>query len=163
MTIWAVTVPGDPAPKGSMKCVGKRGKGSHQLVEDDKTGRGKRWRAKVTAAGVELRRSIGDTLDGPLGLAVLTVANRPAAAKDRPLPHFRSSHDADKLARMIGDALDDADVYADDSRICWLTSSKVYETEGRAPGATIILWPLLEETHTMQVTRHLLGLAPELN
>ena len=163
MTIWAVTVAGDPAPKGSMKCVGARGKMKHCLVEDDKAGRGKVWRAKVTAAGVELRRSIGDTLDGPLGMAVLVVAQRPAAAKDRVLPHFRSAHDSDKLARLIGDALDDADVYADDSRICWLTSAKVYERDGRTPGATVILWPLLEESHTMQVTRHLLGLAPELN
>lgn len=145
-----------------MKCIGARGKVKHQLVEDDGAGRGKKWRAKVTAAAVELRGHIGHTLDGPLGLAVLVVAEKPPSAKNRPLPHMRSAHDADKLARMVLDAMDDGDVYQDDSRICWLTSAKVYELPTRPAGATILVWSLLEDAHTVQVTRHLLSLAPEL-
>lgn len=166
MTIWAVTVAGDPAPKGSLKCIGRgsaNGRAMHRLIEDDKAGRGKAWRAKVTAAAVELRKSIGETLDGPLGLAVVTVHHRPAAAAKRVLPANRSGHDVDKLSRMLMDALDDGDAFTDDSRVCFLTTAKVYENHTRQAGAVIILWPLLEETHTAQVMAHLLQLAPELN
>lgn len=163
--IWSVTVGGDPAPKGSLKCIGQAPKGGrvmHRLIEDDKAGRGKAWRAKVTAAAVELRKAIGETLDGPLGLAIITVHHRPAAAAKRLLPASRSGHDVDKLSRMLMDALDDGDVFTDDSRVCFLTTAKVYELATRPAGAQIIMWPLASDEHTAQVMRHVLKQAPEL-
>jgi hypothetical protein len=36
--MWTVMVRGLPAPKGSMKCIGKRGNVNHQLVEDKRVG-----------------------------------------------------------------------------------------------------------------------------
>lgn len=160
--IWAVTVAGEPAAKGSMKCIGGRGKVRHQLVESDSSGNGKVWRKQVTAAATELRARIGETLDEPLGVAIISTAIRPAAAKNRVHPANRGARDVDKLARMILDAMDDADVYTDDSRVCFLTSTKVYEDGSRPRGAAVFVWRLADG-HTAQVMAHLLKLAPELN
>lgn len=166
MTVWTLTIPGDPAPKGSLKCVGPRvvkhaGPVLHQLVEDDKAGRGKAWRKAVTAAAKVLRDRIGRTLDAPLGVAVLAVIPRDSkAAETRWLPAVRNG-DVDKLARMVLDAMDDADVYGDDSRICMLLAGKVYEAPDLPAGAWVLVWELTAQASARAMTA-LLKRAPEL-
>ena len=125
-----------PQPKGSMKCIGGRGRVAHQLIEDDKTGSRKIWRARVTEAATQLA---GNYEPGtPLVVGLLALFERTAAAKKRAFPTTRSVGDTDKLARMLLDALDDADVYDDDSRVVLLLSMKAYAPR---PGAVVYVAP----------------------
>lgn len=134
--IWTLRVYGDPKPKGSMKCVGGRGPIRHQLVEDDSTGDAQKWRDKVTSAATRLAKQI-EPLDGHVIIGLLVVVPRPKAARTRLLPNRRSAGDVDKLLRMVLDALTDAGVLADDSRVTSTLAAKVYEREGLLPGALI--------------------------
>lgn len=136
-TIHRLTITGHtPQTKGSMKCIGARGRIGHQLIEDDKTGDRKKWRARVTEAA----RQLADNYEPgtPLVIGLLSLVTRPASASKRPHPVTRSSGDVDKLARMILDALDDAQVYDDDSRVILLLSGKAYAAK---PGAVVYVAP----------------------
>jgi len=127
-----VVVPGRPAPKGSLKCVGQNGQ--HQLVEDN--ARTKPWRAIVrdAAALAESRASKGE----PVGVEITSTVPRPAAhfgtganagrLKDTApgYPVGRRSGDADKLARLVLDALQDAGILADDAQVVEVVSRKAY-------------------------------------
>jgi Holliday junction resolvase RusA-like endonuclease len=155
-----LVVYGAPAPKGSLKCIGRKGR--HQLVEDAK--RTKPWRERVT---VGARRLTVSGLSGPLGVEVTLTVDRPAwhygtgrnAAKLKasapPYPHKRSTGiggDVDKLERTILDALEDAGVLTDDAQVVELIGRKTFRDGPGVlpdaldrPGARIRLYPL-EET-----------------
>lgn len=151
--MWTVTVAGTPKPKGSLKCVGQRGR--HQLVEDDSTGKGKTWRAVLTQAGEAVAARVGDRLQsGPVSVEVTFTLDRPGSApRSRLWPAVRNG-DVDKLARMLLDAFTDAKVWGDDSQVVELIARKAYpltgsELPGMAtpcpgaadrPGATVRVW-----------------------
>lgn len=159
-----LTIYGEPAPKGSMKCVGGRGRKRHQLVENSpRTGP---WRERVARGAKRLPVS---QLTGPVGIEVTLTVSRPAAhyranrrgltalGRRTPYPSRRSQGlggDVDKLARTILDALEDADVLTDDAQVVELVTRKTY-AEGTGtlpdaltyPGARIRLYPI-EEGHT---------------
>lgn len=127
MTGYAVKVFGAPAPKGSMKCIGKRGKVMHSLVEDSK--RTKPWRDLVATAGRLLE--IHPPLAGAVAVHVTFTVDLPDSVKPaaRPWPFKRSSGvggDVDKLARTVLDGLQDAGVFADDSQVCELVAVKAH-------------------------------------
>lgn len=158
-----LAVYGDPAPKGSLKCIGQRGR--HQLVED--SARTAPWRDRVARGA---RRLTVSGLSGPLGLEVTLTVERPvshyltrrdpdtglrilsAAGRSRPYPTKRSQGmggDVDKLARVILDALEDAGVYGDDAQVVELTARKTYPDGPGVlpdalvrPGARIRLYPI---------------------
>ena len=163
MTVWRLKVTGPPAPKGSMKCIGGRGPGKPQLLEDAKTGDRKVWRERLTAAA----RGLASRLPEPLGqdgaavaMGALFVLPRPRSAASRPLPTTRSGGDLDKLRRMLGDALDSAEVDVDASRIALVQAAKVYETPGRHAGVHAYITD--EHDPSQRILQALLEAAPEL-
>lgn len=157
---YVLAVYGAPAPKGSMKCIG--GKGRHQLV--DNSPRTKPWREKIAGAARALTVS---GLAGPLGVEVTFTVERPTShyltagglnseGKRRPYPARRSQGkggDIDKLARTVLDALEDSAVILDDAAVVELIARKTY-VDGPGvlpdalthPGARIRLYPLEETT-----------------
>ena len=131
-----VTLPGHPAPKGSLKCVGQGGK--HSLIEDNK--RTKPWRDKVATLVRSQLATVSEPADPHQAIDVeltLTLPRPPAhygtgrnASKVKPSsPAHPTGHragDVDKLARTVLDALQDAGVVADDSQIVELLVRKCY-------------------------------------
>lgn len=118
-----ITAYGDPAPKGSLKCVGRNGR--HQLIEDNpKT---KAWRERIAAAG-RLAAARHGQIDGPIIVDATFTIERPASvpASKRPWPVTRSAGDVDKLLRLILDGLDDGGLYGDDAQIVTATACKCY-------------------------------------
>lgn len=156
-----LTVYGEPAPKGSMKCIGGKGK-RHQLVEN--SARTTPWRERVARGARQLPVS---ALSGAVGVEVTLTVPRPrghylvnsrglsAEGRRTPYPARRSQGiggDVDKLARTILDALEDAGVLLDDAQVVELVTRKTYpDGDGTLPdaltypGARIRLYPI-EET-----------------
>jgi crossover junction endodeoxyribonuclease RusA len=150
-----LTVYGLPAPQGS-----KRSYGPGRMVESSKNV--KPWREAVKTAA---RDAIGhDTawvrLDGPVSLDV-------AFYFDRAKHHFgtgrnagllkpsapawpTSPPDLSKLIRSTEDALTDAGVWRDDSRVATVRAAKRFVDDGAGtlstPGAVIRIWRLTDQT-----------------
>jgi Holliday junction resolvase RusA-like endonuclease len=135
-----IVIPGRPTPKGSMKCVGRRGRVAHVSLEDDKSGRGKEWRR--TLAMWVRRRWPSDQHAAPgqpLGAEITFTLPRPKShygtgrnagvVKQRfvnALPIGHSTGDVDKLLRMVLDALQDTDVMPDDCAVIEALTRKTY-------------------------------------
>lgn len=146
-TSWAVKVHGDPAPKGSLRCVGGKG-GRHQLIENND--RTKPWRALVKQAGQAL--NLPGPLSGPVGVEVTFTVAFPQSMKPgaRLWPWKRSNGvggDTDKLIRTLLDGLEDAGVLADDAQVCEVRGVKAYPHTPvpdvlDRPGAVIRVWLL---------------------
>lgn len=135
-TEYVITIPGRPATKGSMKCIGRRGKVAHVLVEStDNSG----WRGTVagwlTRSGPSSRPIPGQ----PLGVEVTFTLPRPAhhygtgrnarQVKPRYVDAYPVGHntgDVDKLLRLVLDAAQDAGVVPDDAAVCEVTTRKAY-------------------------------------
>jgi Holliday junction resolvase RusA-like endonuclease len=151
---WAVQIPGLPKPKGSMKCVGARGRIKHVLVEQVDN---KAWRKQVTAAGLLLPvRDLG----GPIAITVTFTLPRPPShygtgrnahrlKPDAPTwPHHHGTGDLDKLMRLIADALEDARVFHNDAQIVhgdvWKCYPDTRDCPDRLPepGAIIRIHPI---------------------
>ena len=152
---YAVRVYGSPAPKGSLKCIGARGKQRHVLIEDNTNT--KPWRELVEKAGRALPVS---GLEGPVGVEVTLTLPRPkshygtgrnATVLKPTSPLWPISHqagDTDKLGRTVLDGLQDAELFADDCLVVELTARKCYPTTPGAvdrldrPGAVIRIYPI---------------------
>lgn len=142
------TVPGDPVTQGSMKAFAR---GGRAVVTHDKGPALNHWRSRVT---LEARRAWGRAapLDGPVAVTLVFRLARPKghygtgrnAQRVRPsapaLPH--TGLDLDKLARAINDALTQAHIWADDSRVCTMTTHKTYAGPDEQPGVDITVAPL---------------------
>jgi hypothetical protein len=154
-----IAIPGRAVPKGSMKCIGRRGRVAHQLVEQvDNAG----WRTVVVDALARYwpagdgRRPVKHQ---PVGVKLTFTLERPkthhgtgrnartlkAAAPDYPAAH--GTGDVDKLARLILDALQDGDVLPNDAQVVQLTARKFYAGDPHPdalgyPGAVIRLYPI---------------------
>jgi Holliday junction resolvase RusA-like endonuclease len=160
-----ITIPGRATPKGSLKCVGRRGRVNHVLLEDDKSGAGKAWRN--TIAGWVRRRWPADQYAAPrqpLGAEITLTLIRPAshygtgrnAHTVKPsadlLPVGHSTGDVDKLLRNVLDALQDTDLLPDDCAVIEATARKTY-VNGPAgvpdrleyPGVVIRLYPYAKD------------------
>lgn len=158
----AITIPGRAAPKGSMTCIGRRGRVAHVVIEDDKNGAKAAWRAAI-ALGI--RRSWPTdqyAVPGqPLGAEITFTLERPKghygtgrnAGTVKPayvdaLPTGHQSGDVDKLLRLVLDALQDADLIDDDCAVIEATARKTY-VDGPAlvpdtldyPGVMVRLFP----------------------
>lgn len=153
---WAVRVSGAPAPKGSLKCIGRRGKSAHNLIENNT--RTKPWRDAVAYAGRRLRteHNITEPLDGALGIVITFTVDLPPSIKPgaRLWPFKRSSGlggDLDKLARTVLDGLEDSGIFHDDAQVCELSAVKAYPHTGVPdgllhPGALIRIYRLSERS-----------------
>ena len=154
-----VKIRGVPHPKGSMICRGPRkcpGCGSlvlHRVVEDDGSG-SKEWREKVTVAARALRTKIGTRMDGPVVVDCTFVLPRPsshygsgrnAQVLRAGAPEYPAGRvgDVDKLARMVLDAITDAELWEDDARVVDLEVRKRYPSEETlsSPGVVLFVDP----------------------
>jgi Holliday junction resolvase RusA-like endonuclease len=113
-----LTIPGTPAPKGSLRC---RRNPSHTLYEDNP--RTKPWREKVADAA----RKVQQTPDKgqPLDVEITFTFDRPKSVR-RDLPASRSVGDVDKLVRTILDALQDGGALLDDAQVTDVSARKRY-------------------------------------
>lgn len=155
---WLVTIPGRPKPKGSLKCVGRRGKRAHVLLEDNSGSAPWRaevvsWikRAGVTAAakGQPLAAEVTFTVPRPTGHYGTGRNAHTVKASAPAYPTSHSTGDVDKLVRLILDALQDAELIPDDSAVVELTTRKRYpaadvtpEDALPYPGVRVRLHPL---------------------
>lgn len=146
-TAWAVKVYGTPAPKGSMKCVGRRGKGSrHQLVNSNaNTGP---WQDRVAEAAQALVAAYPDDMPllGPIGVDV-TVTIQPPKTITREWPFVLGTGDKDKHERAVLDGLEQGGVLTNDAQVCTGFTTKVYPHTDHPdalprPGAFIRLYRL---------------------
>lgn len=147
-----VKVYGRPAPKGSLRIVG-RGAKAHVIEDNAATAA---WREVIRRAGRAWYRAgkITDPITGPLICEVTITLDRPESVTpgSRPYPSKQSpGHgDVDKLARLILDGLEDAEVYGNDAQVVELTARKVYPDTPHAldaldrPGAVIRLYPVAD-------------------
>lgn len=139
-TAWAIKIYGAPAPKGSMSCVGARGKRKHILTNsNDAT---EPWQNRVAAAVVML--GIVEPITAPVGLQVTFTVDRPKSVSvaSRPWPSktARTSDggggDLDKLVRAVSDALEQGRVILNDAQIVKTYAEKAYPD---SPGAVDVL------------------------
>lgn len=163
----SIVIPGRAAPKGSLKCVG--GRGRHQLVEDNSNT--KEWRQ--TVAGWVRRRWPADqrAIKGqPIGAEITFTLERPKshygtgrnARTVKPqyvhaLPVSHATGDVDKLLRLVLDALQDAELLDDDCAVIEALTRKFYvDPDGASthpfyvdrlgyPGVLIRLYPYAPE------------------
>lgn len=145
-------VPGEPAPKGSMRAM-PRG-GSQSTVGPDGN---RRWRIRdlimrpdnpkrlqewTEALRWAARAHIPpDALEGPVCLEIRAYFRRPKSRTKLAEVAHCMKPDGDKIARAVGDALKSAGVYRDDSYIADWHVRKRYEHEGQPPGAYITIRP----------------------
>lgn len=152
-----IVAPGTPAPQGSKRAFKHRHTGRVVVVEQQHD-RVKAWRDAVTAAAQLAPTVPTARFDGPVLVGIIFALPRPKS-------HYRTGRhahelrpdaprwptgtpDLSKLARSTEDALTDAGVLADDSRIVREVLAKVYadDPEARAldgrPGAVIEVRPL---------------------
>lgn len=124
-----ITVHGRPKAKGSMRHVG-----GGRMVEQV-AGSGD-WRIDCKAAAMAAVAASADPgrypLDGPVRVEATFTFPRPASAPKTRVtwPTTRASGDGDKLARNLGDALEDAGVLVDDARIIDWVIAKRYPGQG---------------------------------
>ncbi len=119
-----INVTGRPAPKGSLRHVGRG-----RLVEQ--VAGSKPWRETVAVAAREAARTAGWA--PPLGpVQVVASIYVPRLKRPRAWPITRSSGDLDKHMRNILDALVDAGVLRDDSQVVSIVANKGYANK---PGA----------------------------
>lgn len=153
-----LTVTGDPAPKGSLKCVGRNG--HHQLVEDNPHTNG--WRKLVAATADNVDDRARPAYLDPVGVEVTLTLERPAShygtgrnsgtvkASAPTHPTALRTGDVDKLARTILDALEDSGVLCNDAQVVELTARKAWTDcpttpdTRHVPGAIIRVYPIGE-------------------
>ena len=161
-TIWQLSLAGNPEPKGSMVCVGRRGARGHVVVESDPSGAKKAWRKQVTDAARTLAAAIPDApLAGPLACATLLLLRQPSTNRDL-APIRRNTGDVDKLQRAIFDCLTDAGVIADDSHIVAGPALKAW-AGSRTPGAVVLLSQSSSRATFNRMLDRLYHLAPTLD
>lgn len=152
-----IRVYGTPAPQGSKRHVGRG-----VMVESSK--KVKPWREAVKQAALDLIMVASDTgqltagfpLDGPLLVEFAFTFARPKShyrtgrnahlLRDSAPPYPAVVPDLSKLIRSTEDALTDAGVWTDDSRVvAYRDPRKVYAGSAdpdalHAPGAVIRVW-----------------------
>jgi Holliday junction resolvase RusA-like endonuclease len=143
---------GMPAPQGSKKFVGTTKAGRGIMVESSK--KVKPWRQDVKAAASTVaallcaRTDLGGVavpIAGPLWVSMVFTMPKPASAPKRKRTWPDKKPDLSKLARSTEDALVDAGLILDDSRIVeYVRLAKVFPGEDpqslRSPGVSITIY-----------------------
>lgn len=136
---------GNPAPQGSKKFVGMNKAGHGIMVESSK--KVKPWREDVKAAALAARNGAAP-IDAPIIIRMVFTLPKPSSAPKRRRTYPCRKPDVSKLARSTEDALVDAGVMTDDSRIVeYERLAKVFPNEDpealEAPG--VYIWIRLQE------------------
>jgi crossover junction endodeoxyribonuclease RusA len=133
-----IDVLGLPAPQGSKRHVGRG------ILVESSTKVGP-WREAVVAAATNQGHA-NRMLEGPVTVDVSFYFPRPkghyradgSLKESAPFTHS-TKPDIDKVLRSTLDALVQAAVIADDSRVQAVEARKLYATSDRAPGALIFV------------------------
>lgn len=123
---------GAPVPQGSKNAYVRGGR----AVMVDANASLKPWRAAVRAAAEEAIAGEGwETLDEPCRVGMEFIMPQPKRPRWG-VPAVKP--DLDKLTRAVFDALTDAGVWRDDSRVVCMEVTKRYEDdEGAVPGVWV--------------------------
>lgn len=120
-------IPGRPATQGS-----KRHVGGGRMIEMDK--KLPAWRSAIKlVCGVKYR---GEPIDQPVTVDATFYLPRP---KRPTFPVPATKPDGDKLARALGDGLEQAGVLANDSRITEWHTRKRYADQEHPIGAHVVV------------------------
>lgn len=128
---------GDPVQKGSMICVGGRGKIKHQLADVNARRLAHDWTPRIVGAARELLdRRDGFPYLGPLDVTLTITVLRPASVpyKQREWPITRNHGDIDKHTRSVLDALTTSELIDDDSQIVHVDVWQCYPDTWNCPG-----------------------------
>lgn len=128
-----LVVYGTPAPQGSKKFVGftkpKPGEARGRAIMIESSKEVGPWRDRVGAAARAVRDG-RPPMDGPLIARMVFTMTKPASAPKRQRSYPKSRPDLSKLARSTEDALVEAGLIQDDSRIVGYDRlAKVYPNE----------------------------------
>ncbi len=143
-----ITVVGMPAPQGSKKGFFNPKLKRVMIVED--SSKVKPWREAVKHAALDACRMAQagtPCISGPVHAEMVFTFPKLKSASKKVRAWKTSSPDLDKLVRSTGDALTDAGVWEDDSRMVSLSTSKLYVGDEGAlhvPGASIQIASVLE-------------------
>lgn len=142
---------GCPAPKGSTRAFivrrkGEAGKGRAVVVPDNK-GPARQWAGAVQEAASRAlqEQRDGQPILGPVKVSVVFCLPRPKSLPRAVVAHTRRP-DADKLARLVGDALahvayeDDACVVEWSVRKCYAVGAPHAEIHVEAVPSSSLLW-----------------------
>jgi hypothetical protein len=155
-----IAIPGHPATKGSMVCIGRVGKRAHVVIESH--GTAKPWLDAVTLwCRKKLAGRYKAAARQPLGAECTFTLERPKghygtgrnagilkARFEDAQPVGHDTGDVDKLLRVVLDALQKSDVIPDDCAVIEATTRKSYVQPEPVddvlsyPGVVIRLYPL---------------------
>jgi Holliday junction resolvase RusA-like endonuclease len=149
-----IVVIGSPAPQGSKKFVGMRG-GHGVMIESSKAV--KPWREAVKWAAHAARNG-APPLDGALIVRMVFTMPKPQSAPKTRRTYPNRKPDISKLIRSTEDALTDAGIWVDDSRVVgYERAEKVFPGEDPealdVPGVRIVIRDIAEASQ--QVARPL--------
>lgn len=144
---------GMPAPQGSKKFVGLAKSGRGILVESSK--KVKPWREDVKGAALAVRNGAAP-IDAPLSVRMVFTVPKPASAPKKRRTWPSKKPDLSKLVRSTEDALTDAGVWSDDSRVVvYERLAKVFPGEDpealEAPGVRIVINVIEEAAEQMRI------------
>lgn len=144
--IW---IPGHPVPKGSMKCIAKHAPGHQARLVPDRRTDPDNWAGRVPQTlALKFPRLVAAPLDSPLCLVADFHLTKTKGTKYPQAPIGQGTGDADKFTRMIGDAMQNAGIITDDSRITEIHARKVYADPAVGEGARLELKPAQPLTST---------------
>jgi len=156
--VW-ISIPGNPKTKGSMKCVGQNG--MHKLVESHASATpwlnllsgwfGRKLASRKAVAGQPVGVECTFTLERPVahyGTGRNRGILKPRFVDAQPVGH--NTGDLDKLARVVADALQKAEILPDDSAVVELVARKAYvqvhpekhSDVKPVPGVVVRIYPL---------------------
>jgi len=127
MGVIAFTVPGIPAPQGSMRAFMRKGARFPVVTSDNRNL--KPWRQSVAFAAVDACPD-RELWQGPVSIGVVFYLPRPKSLPKR-VEYPTKKPDCDKLARGILDALTGI-LWRDDSQVVEMAARKLYGDPPRA-------------------------------
>ena len=127
-----VFVPGQPAPQGSKRYVGRG-----IMVESSK--QVKSWRSDIRCALLTEGNEPLARFDGPVKIDVEFVMKRPTSAPKKITPPAVKRPDLDKLVRAVLDAISSAGIWGDDSQVIQASCSKRIAEINETPGCHLLI------------------------
>lgn len=130
MTALSVFIPGNPAPQGSKRHVGRG-----VMVESSKAV--KPWRSDIRSACLDGDGQPLAYFDGPVTVRLDFVMRRPSSTPKKRTPPAIKKPDIDKLARAVLDAIGSAGCWRDDSQVVRLSLTKRLAEIGETAGCRL--------------------------